>query len=104
MKMLPLSVAGGLTFAAPVFAQDIGDHRYFFDGGAMGFGLMMLMGPIFMLVLIAVIVAVIVFVFRSLADGRDSGAQRPLDILEERFARGEIDRDEFEERRRALAK
>ena len=28
--------------------------------------------------------------------------RRPLEILEERFARGEIDRDEFEERKRVL--
>ena len=30
-------------------------------------------------------------------------AQTPLDILRERFARGEIDKDEFEERRRVLS-
>jgi putative membrane protein len=29
--------------------------------------------------------------------------QTPLDILRERFARGEIDKDEFEERRRVLS-
>ena len=29
-------------------------------------------------------------------------ARDPLDILKERFARGEIDKEEFEERRRVL--
>jgi putative membrane protein len=29
-------------------------------------------------------------------------ARTPLDVLRERFARGEIDKDEFEERRRVL--
>ncbi len=104
MKQLPLSIGLAPGFAAPAFAMGVGDHGHFFDGAAMGFGSMMIIGPIFMLALIAAIVAVIIFVFRSLADGRDSGAQRPLGILEERFARGEIDRDEFEERRQALAK
>lgn len=38
------------------------------------------------------------------AVGRSAGSRddRALDILKERFARGEIDRDEFEARRREL--
>ena len=34
-------------------------------------------------------------------DARSDGP-RPIEILEQRFARGEIDQDEFEARRRAL--
>ncbi|MCZ6773307.1 MAG: SHOCT domain-containing protein [Proteobacteria bacterium] len=36
-------------------------------------------------------------------DGPAPG-NRALDILEERYARGEIDKEEFEERRRLLSK
>lgn len=35
-------------------------------------------------------------------DGIGRSSRGALEILEERFARGEIDRDEFEERRRTL--
>jgi putative membrane protein len=49
---------------------------------------------------------VVVLVVRWLGGAGGSGAgARPkaaLDILEERFARGEIDKDEFEARRQAL--
>jgi putative membrane protein len=67
-------------------------------------------GPMFFmtlvsLLIVAIIVVAIVLVARSVSrDGSGSThARRPaLEILEERFARGEIDREEFEERRRAL--
>ena len=53
------------------------------------------------------IVAAIVIVARSIgrtahaAPGPAAGRD-PIDILKERFARGEIDKDEYEERRRVL--
>ena len=102
MKILASLMAAVLFVPAPALGQGIGNHGHFFDGGAMGFGLMMIIGPIFMLALIAGIAAVVFFVFRGMGGG-GSGNQRAIEILQERFARGEIDRDEFEERRQALA-
>lgn len=59
-----------------------------------------------LLVLMAVIVIGAIFIIRSpwnrSGSGRGSRKGAALDILKERFARGEIDRDEFEERRQLL--
>ena len=67
--------------------------------GMMGFW------AIVWLLFAALLVVGIVVLVRSLG-ASDSAGSRPtrsaVQILEERFARGEIDRDEFEERRRAL--
>ncbi|HZP10609.1 SHOCT domain-containing protein [Methyloceanibacter sp.] len=63
----------------------------------MGFGL------IFWLLILAVIIAVVVWVSRSqsLAGGeRRSGG---LDVLEQRYARGEISREEYLEKKRDIA-
>ncbi len=64
-------------------------------------------GPLMMIVFIALIVGVVVLVVRWLGGvgGGPAQGSKPkaaLEILEERFARGEIDKDEFEDRRRAL--
>jgi putative membrane protein len=65
-------------------------------------------GPLFMILALAVTIAVVVLLVRWLG-GPWLGAAPPqsgsagrtaLDILKERFAHGEIDKDEFEERRR----
>jgi putative membrane protein len=69
------------------------------DGG-WGFGMMLVM-----LLFLALIVVGIVFVVRSFSDGgrmTPRSGNRALDILDERFARGELDREEYEERRRTL--
>ncbi len=68
------------------------------------------MGPLMMIVFLGVTVAVVVLVVRWLGGGgRDEivppesrSRPSPIEILEERFARGEIDKEEFEERRRLL--
>jgi len=68
-------------------------------GGGMFFGpLFMIAGPVLLIILVVVVV-------RWLADSRDSPTVRirtPREILDERFAKGEIHRDEYEERRQAL--
>jgi len=68
------------------------------DGG-WGFG----MGLVW-LVFVGLIVAGIVLAIRGSSErpsDRGSG-KSALEILDERFARGEIDRDEYEERKRVL--
>jgi putative membrane protein len=57
------------------------------------------------LVVLAAIVITSIFVARALwrrQDGSPSRRDAGLEILKERYARGEIDRDEYEERRKTL--
>lgn len=59
---------------------------------------------IWIAILVLIIVA-IVYLIRYLQDkGREGRTQEetPLDILKKRYARGEIDRKEFEEKKRDL--
>lgn len=67
----------------------------------------MIFGPLMMLVFIGLAAAVVVLVVRWIGGGSGGGlpgSNQALSVLEERFARGEIDKAEFEERRRALEK
>ena len=71
------------------------------DNGWWGFAMMLAM-----FLFLALIVVGVVFIVRSTsAEGRTtrrSDGSRALEILDERFARGEIDRQEYEERRNTL--
>ncbi len=94
----------GLSSAA--WAQE---RTGFYDGSHMwGGGWWMFFGPLMMILFIAAIVVVVVLAVRWLGGPSHGGAiyaplgKTPLDILKERFAHGEIDKDEFEERRRTL--
>ena len=69
----------------------------------------MFLGPLFMIIVLALVIAAAVLLVRWLA-GPSHAIQPPyappgrtaLDILKERYTRGEIKKEEFEERRRTL--
>ena len=78
---------------------------YFMDGG---YG-HMFFGGILMLFFWAGLIALIALAVKWVASGQGgsgiapASGSTPRQILEERFARGEIDKDEFESRKKALA-
>lgn len=96
--------------AVPAWAQyGPGSHYYGYGPGMMWGGGWA--GPFFglfmMAVAFAILVGLTVAVIRWLAGlgGRhvlSPSKSTPLDILKERFARGEIDKDEFQERKKHL--
>ncbi len=76
--------------------------------GSMGWGMMGWFGPIMMLAFWAVIIIAVIFFIRWLvASSKGGNAPRsedsPLEILKKRYARGEINKEEFEEKRKDLA-
>ena len=103
---IPLLIAGAFMIAQPAFGQGDGDRYYephMWDGGWW-----LVLGPLGMIVFIAVIVAIIIVLVRWFGGTGHpvAHAQPPsgtaMDILKERFARGEIDEEEFADRRRLL--
>ncbi len=78
-------------------------HDWYDDG--MGWGGWVLMSMV-MVAFWAVLIVTVVMIVRSVSGDRRPSGQAPRhgaqDILDERFARGEIDADEYNARRAAL--
>ncbi len=88
---------------------DQGDQyhgMHMWEGGWHGW----VLGPLMMITFLIIAVIVVVLIVRWLGGAghgaihspHASSGKSPLDILRERFACGEIDKQEFEERRRVL--
>ena len=76
-------------------------HRFGEHGWGMGFGMAW-----WWIIGLIVIVIIIWLVMKAVTQNKHSNHSNKnksaLDILEERYARGEIDREEFEERKKGL--
>lgn len=102
-----LAVTASAFLSSATWAQQSSPEydRYGWGPHMMGWG----GGWFGMILVLAVVIAVAVLIIRWLggpwhatAPHQSPTTQSALDILKERFARGEIDKDEFEERRRIL--
>lgn len=113
IRIVALAGSAMVLLSSAAWAQTPSDGDKYFYGPHMmwwGGGYAMILGPLFMILLLAVLIAAVVLVARW-AGGPWLGTVPPqymppnrtaVDILKERFARGEIDKDEFEQRRRVL--
>ena len=82
-------------------------HDMMWGGGQWG-GFGMVLGPIFMILILVGIIAAVIYVLRlsgafGVASGSHQVHDRALALLKERYAKGEIDSKEFEERKKLLA-
>ena len=110
-RLVILILAGSASLAAG--AQPLQDRPYGWHGvspwgGEWGH---MMFGPLMMFVFVAIVIVAVVLAIRWLGGARQVAAagppppsvKTPVDVLEERYTRGEIDKDEFEERIRILS-
>jgi putative membrane protein len=126
MKRLGFSITSCAIFLAPAVSAlaqqspppggpDPGYGYGHMWGSGWGWHLGMIFGPIAMLLFLVGAVAVIVCLARGFSHGGRFGhgicprcgygrGRAALDILEERFAKGEIDKSEFEEKRKLLGR
>ena len=76
--------------------------------GNWGYGMMGWFGPIMMLVFWGLIIVALILLIRWLWGVSQSktevkGSESPMDILKRRYASGEIDREEFEQKKQDLS-
>jgi putative membrane protein len=89
----------GLAFAQERPEWGWGMHPMWWMGGAWGIGMMFMMF-LFWIVMIAALVLGIRWL---MSEGRQRRGDSALDILRQRYARGEINKEEFEAKKRDLS-
>jgi putative membrane protein len=94
--------AGSLGLSWPAWAQqrpwDWGGHPMWGMWGAWGVGMLLVMLTFWVLV----VVGLIALVRWLVTQGRETRTDTALEILRQRYARGEINKDEFDAKKRDL--
>lgn len=91
-----------------IFSTMRGPEGWWMDHGMMYWGAGWLMMMIFMIIFwILVVIALVYFIRWMIGQKRTGFAQKPedtaLEILKRRYARGDIGKEEFEEKKRDLS-
>ena len=68
-----------------------------------GMGWWMVFGGVWMLLFWGAVIWLVAWAVTRVGGGRSTDSDTPLDIVQRRYARGEITRDEFEQLRKDLA-
>ena len=114
VSLLAAVLATGFEPACALAQQSPEPNKYGYGPYMMmdwnGWGYGMILGPLFMILVLVVVIVAAVAIVRGVSGPLYSAhppqPQQPgrtaLDILKERYARGEIDKNEYEERRRVL--
>jgi len=104
-----LSALPASLVSLPVLAQPSDDRQdYWHHGWDWGWG-HMIFGSLMMILFWGGVILAIILAVRWIGGGFYHGSspsaerKTPHEILEERFARGEIDKEEFEEQKRLLS-
>lgn len=96
---IELLTAPFLVIAAPAFAQPVTQPQGYCGPMWNDWGWMM-MGPLPMMVFLGALIVLIVLAVRWFP--QNVSRTSALDILNERYARGEIDKTEFEQKKQDL--
>jgi putative membrane protein len=99
-----LGMLGGVSMPVAAWAQERpydfwGMHPMWGMWGAWGFGMMLMMLVFWGLIIVGLVLGLRWLV----SQGRESRSDSALDILRQRYARGEIDKEEFEAKKRDLS-
>ena len=101
MRSVGGAVSAAAVAAGPAAAQQT--ERGWMHDDMMGWGGGFVWSMLTLLLLGLAVAAVVVVLVRLFGPGRSGQTRdRALDVLRERYARGEIGREEYEERRRSL--
>lgn len=98
------------TFSTPFISGTAladGGNGAFYGGHQIMWG-NWLMGPMMMLIMLVIVIVTIVIILKAFGLGSNANANSDrqdsaLKILNERFAKGEIDKAEYEERKSAVS-